>query len=335
MHLRRHTPSAKALVAALLAVLAVLGWSRPASAATDQQQVLVDRYAPVVRLVADGGCEPGQRYVPINVDRIFGEPTVALRGPWGNDLVQIAPTAKELGQGLWGYHLDFPGDALNPGCTYLQWQQHLGAERTPTTYAHIVTEPGQPGKLALQYWFFYVFNDWNNLHEGDWEMIQLNFDAPDAAAALEKSPTLVGFSSHTGAEKATWGDDKLQIVDGTHPVVYPAAGSHANKFGSALYLGSSGEAGVGCDDTRGPHDELRPVVQTIPSDPTAAKAAFPWIAFEGRWGELQAAFFNGPPGPNMQDPWTRSIELSQGWRDTSYAVPTAGCLLYTSPSPRD
>ena len=44
------------------------------------------------------------------------------------------------------------------------------------------TDPGYPGQLALQYWIFYVFNDWNNLHEGDWEMIQLNFDAATRGA---------------------------------------------------------------------------------------------------------------------------------------------------------
>ena len=47
-------------------------------------------------------------------------------------------------------------------------------------YAHVATDPAHPGKLALQYWFFYVYNDWNNLHEGDWEMIQLDFDAATA-----------------------------------------------------------------------------------------------------------------------------------------------------------
>ena len=41
----------------------------------------------------------------------------------------------------------------------------------------------RPGRLALQYWLFYAFNDWNNLHEGDWEMIQLDFDAATAHQA--------------------------------------------------------------------------------------------------------------------------------------------------------
>ena len=72
-------------------------------------------------------------------------------------------------------------------------------------YAHVATDPGYPGKVALQYWFFYPFNDFNNTHEGDWEMIQLVFDAKDAAGALNVKPTEVGYSSHEGAERAAWG----------------------------------------------------------------------------------------------------------------------------------
>src|SRR6185436_14837042 len=192
----------------------------------------------------------------------------------------------------------------------------------PTVYAHVASAPTAPSELALQYWFFYAFNEFNNLHEGDWEMVQLVFEAPDARAALDELPVEVGYSSHEGAERADWGDDKLELVDGTHPVVYPAAGSHANKFTDALYLGSSAEAGVGCDDTRGPHRELRPSVETIPSDADAAQRAFPWIAFEGRWGELQPAFFNGPTGPNLKRQWTEPITWSEDWRDASYAIPT-------------
>ena len=98
--------------------------------------------------------------------------------------------------------------------------------------------------------------------------------------------------------------------------MYPAAGSHPNKFTEALYHGSSAEAGVGCDDTRGPHVEFVPDVKTIPSDPAAALQAFPWIAFEGRWGELQRAFFNGPTGPNLKQQWTEPIvwSIARGYR---------------------
>ena len=249
-----------------------------------------------------------------------------MRGPWSaTDLVKIGPTAKDL-SGRYEYHLDFPGNALDPGCDYEQWSRRITKDKEPAVYAHVATDPGHPGKLALQYWFFYAFNEFNNLHEGDWEIIQLVFDAADARQALDGRPVEVGYSSHEGAERAAWGDDKLALVDGTHPVVYPAEGSHANKYTEALYLGSSADAGVGCDDTRGDHVELRPAVNVIPSDPAAAAREFPWITFEGRWGELQKAFFNGPTGPNLKEQWTEPIAWSRGWRDSGYAVPTGGVL---------
>ena len=295
----------------------------PAAAADRAQEAeLAKRYAPVVRLVSHTDCAPGKPYLPIDVNLLFGEPTVALRGPWNQgDLVKIGPTAKDLSKGLFEYHLDFPGSALEPGCDYLRWQRRLVGGQTPAVYAHVATEAGRPGKLALQYWLFYVFNDWNNLHEGDWEMIQLVFDASTPAQALRQPPVEVGYSQHEGAERAAWGDDKLELVDGTHAVVHPAAGSHANFYGESLYLGSSAEQGVGCDDTRGPTFDIRPTVQTMPSDPAQARADFPWIAFEGRWGERRPAFFNGPTGPNLKTQWTEPIRWSEGWRARSYTVP--------------
>jgi len=309
-----------AVVMALAGIAFVFAPS--ASADLAQERALAERYAPVVRLVAHTDCAPGKPYLPINVDLLFGQPTVALRGPWGpGDLVKIGPSAKDLSKGLFDYHLDFPGSALEPGCDYLRWQRRLVGGQTPAVYAHVATEAGRPGKLALQYWLFYVFNDWNNLHEGDWEMIQLVFDASTPAQALRQPPVEVGYSQHEGAERAAWGDDKLELVDGTHPVVHPAAGSHANFYGESLYLGSSAEQGVGCDDTRGPTFDVRPTVQTIPSDPAQARADFPWVAFEGRWGELRPAFFNGPTGPNLKTQWTEPIRWSEGWRARSYAVP--------------
>jgi hypothetical protein len=318
----------RALAFALAAAAALalpLALAPVAAADLADETALAERFAPVVRIVEQAvQCEYGEAYGPVDVDILFDEPTVALRGPWKSaDLVEIGPSAADLAN-RFEYHLDFPGDALEPKCDYERWVRRIAADSEPPVYAHVVTDPGHPGQVALQFWFFYVFNEFNNLHEGDWEMIQLVFDAPDAQAALDEEPVAVGYSSHEGAERADWGEEKLELVDGTHPVVYPAAGSHANKYTEALYIGSSAEAGVGCDDTRSPHVELRPVVKTIPSDPAAAAAAFPWIVFEGRWGELQPAFFNGPTGPNLKRQWTEPIAWSEEWRDRSYAVPTSG-----------
>ena len=304
---------------------AALVGASPAAATLDDEIALAEKHAPVVRLVEQlEECGPGEPYEPIDVDVLFDEPTVALRGPWNAlDLIRVGPAADDLA-GLYEYHLDFPGNALDPGCTYELWANRITDGHEPTVYAHVATDPARPGQLALQYWFFYAYNDWNNLHEGDWETVQLVFDAADAGDALGREPVSAGYSQHEGAERADWDDDKLELVDGRRPVVYPAAGSHANFYDEALYLGSSAEQGVGCDDTRGPHVELEPRVVTIPSDAVTARRQLPWIAFEGRWGELQDAFFNGPTGPNLKRSWEEPIVASEDWRDRAYAVPTAG-----------
>jgi hypothetical protein len=314
---------------ATAAVAAALVVGAGGTAAADVQDDLAQRYAPVTRLVDQPEeCGPGEPYRPSDVEAFMGEPTVALRGPWTtNDLVGIAPTAEDLGEGLYEHHLDFPGDPLQPGCDYERWAREVSQDTSPTTYAHIVTQAGHTDRVALQYWFFYPFNDYNNKHEGDWEMVQLLFAARTVEQALRTDPLEITYSQHEGAEASSWDDPKLERVDGTHPVVHVAAGSHANYFDEALFLGRSGEQGVGCDDTRGPTVDVRPDVALVPSDAEAARQEFPWTGFRGRWGERQEAFYNGPTGPNMKAQWTEPVTYSEEkGRDQSYAVPVGGLL---------
>src|SRR5262249_1355414 len=149
------------------------------------EDALAQRFAPVVSLVARGqGCGAGEPYLPIDVKVLLDEPTVALRGPWGPDLIKIAPSASDLTPARDGHAPDFPGNPFRPGWDYAQWSQRITRGTSPTVYAHVATDPRYPGKLSLQYWLYYVFNDWNNTHEGDWEMIQLDFDARDAHDAF-------------------------------------------------------------------------------------------------------------------------------------------------------
>jgi Vacuolar protein sorting-associated protein 62 len=292
------------------------------TAAADPAADLAQKYAPVVKIVKQTErCGHGEPYPPSSVDVVLGKQEVALRGPWqGANLVQVAPTAKDL-RGRLGYNLDFPGDPLSPGCGYELWSRSITRDSKPTAYARVVADPAHPRQLALQYWFFYVYNDFNNKHEGDWEMIQLDFDAADVQAALEQPPEEVGYSQHDGGERAKWRDDKLERV-GTHPVVYPAAGSHANYFKPALYLGRSAAQGVGCDDTNGPSRTLHPQVVVVPTDKAAYLSEFPWLGYEGRWGEKQPGFYNGPLGPNLKQQWAAPITWADDhWRDDSFTVP--------------
>jgi len=193
-------------------------------------------------------------------------------------------------------------------------------------YAHIATEQGRPDELALQYWFFYVFNDFANKHEGDWEMIQLVFHAPDASAALEIHPYEVAYSQHEGGERAAWDDKKLQ-KDGTHPIVYPAGGSHANYYSAALWLGRSGSEGFGCDDTSPPSVLDRPTPVLVPTTVKSASDKYAWIGFTGRWGQREAGFNNGPTGPSTKEQWLQPIHWEEhSLRKSSVQIPALHSL---------
>lgn len=312
------------LVAPALPVGGASVGAAPAADAEADEIELAERYAPVVRLVDQPeACGDGEPFEPLDVDLVLGDAEVVLRGPWDTtNVITVAPTADDLAAAPATYHLDFPGTAIRAGCAYEEFQDRIAADAAPTVYARVATEEGKPGKLALQYWFFYVFNDFNNKHEGDWEMIQLVFDADDAAEALTEEPVEVGYSQHEGAERAEWGDDELELVDGVRPVVYPASGSHANYFDGALHLGRTAQEGVGCDDTDAPHREIEPAVAVVPSDPAAAVDAYPWLAYAGHWGEQRSSVFNGPTGPNTKTQWSEPITWSEEeWRDSNTRIP--------------
>ena len=97
-------------------------------------------------------CGPGEPYEPMDVNLLFGERTVALRGPWNStDLVKIGPDREDLA-GLYEYHLDFPGSPLQPGCGYERWARRL-VERVRAhrlrTRRHRPRLPRQAGAAVL------------------------------------------------------------------------------------------------------------------------------------------------------------------------------------------
>lgn len=298
----------------------------PAAADEAAEDELAQRYAPVMMLVEqDERCGAGEPFVPVAVDPLFDESSIALRGPWtSRDLVAVAPSAEDVSAGLRGYALDQPGDPLRPGCDYEKWADTVwGTDPEPVIYAHVATQRGVEDRIALQYFFYYPFNDFNNKHESDWERIQLEFPVGDVEAALETEPDVVLFAQHYGAERAAWDDEKLQR-EGDAPVVYVSAGSHASQYDEGLYLGRSSTEGFGCDTTVGPHRTVTPEVRTIPSDPEAAEAAYPWIAYQGHWGELgPQRFYEGPTGPNMKQAWKKPFTWSAKARDDAFNLPGA------------
>ena len=68
---------------ALFVVAVALTLAAPAVAHADlaDERALAERFAPVVRLVEqEEECGPGEPWEPTDVDVLFDEPTVALRG---------------------------------------------------------------------------------------------------------------------------------------------------------------------------------------------------------------------------------------------------------------
>ena len=185
-----------AFAALALAALVV----SPACARASQSAALqlADRYSPVLSIDAQRKpCGPGEAYRPTSVDIVLGRKDVLLRDSSGHAVAR-GPTASDLWHhAKGGYYIDLPGDPLNPGCGYEKQFRAWNDGRQPSVYAHVATDPAYPGRLAVEYWFYYTFNDFTDLHESDWEMAQVDFDAPNAAEALLKGPYEVDVATQT------------------------------------------------------------------------------------------------------------------------------------------
>jgi hypothetical protein len=289
------------------------------------EQQLADAFAPIAMLKRQAhACDRnGEAYLPAPVEVVFDDPQVALirvAGGSRRQLIKMAPTASDLAGEDDTYYLDFPGNSRRPRCDYERWFRQRMQGHQPVTYANVVAAGG---RVAVQYWFWYVFNDFNNTHEGDWEMIQVIFAADSVAEALNTQPIEVGYASHGGGERAGWNDRKL-TKEGNHPVVYVGSGSHASKYGSATYLAwGEDNTGFGCDVTTGPSDRVPLTAIALPHDLADATGPLAWLAWPGRWGERQPAFYAGPRGPAMSGWWQDPFTWQDQLRTSSLTIPNA------------
>jgi len=324
-----------AIASAALALLC-LPAAPPASAAGTEgrsaTQRLIDAYVP--RLMVrdrDEICDTGgEQYEATSVGTVLwnnpsvtlteadsgGRETIVKHFPGVADLAGLGPK----------YHLNLPGNPLGDTCVYAKDFARLKREgKAPAvTYAHIAREQGRPG-IAVQYWFFWYFNQFNDLHEGDWEGMQVVFESSDPAQALREGPSEVGLFQHSGGEKAKWTDGKVE-KEGTHPVVYPAAGSHATFYEPAVYIqnGRRG-SGVGCDNTSAPLHRVVVHPIQVPTHP-GPHSRFAWLTYEGRWGQWEKSFNNGPTGPQTKTRWLEPMSWMEEIRSTSPHLP-AGSIL--------
>jgi len=316
------------LVAGALACALVAGAAPAQAQDGPAAQQLADRYAPIVmvRKQVDPPCDTSrEQYQPTDVGAVLGNETVTLRRTNANgrlEPVTKAPTARDIAGLGEGHYLDLRGHPRGNTCVYARDFAQLVADgKAPVvTYAHAATEDGRDG-LALQYWFFWYFNQFNDLHEGDWEGMQLVWDeANTPAEALRQPPSRMILFQHAGGEQADWDDLKVE-KEGDHPIVYAAAGSHATFYSSAVFVenGDHG-SGLGCDDTSAPLRELRPRPILLPgTEPDSGP--FAWLSYTGRWGQRESGYNNGPTGPSTKTQWTQPITWMEEQRTTSARLP--------------
>ena len=311
------------LILAAAAVAAAVACVDARAAAPSPEQQLASRYSPVVALKKQRRlCGKGEAYRPVLVDVVLGRNDVSLfNGAKGYRRLRRAPTAADLRSGPVEHYVDLPGHPVTGRCSYQRWFKRIGAKAPNAVYAHVAKEPGHTGRLALQYWLYYVFNDYNDKHESDWEQIQLHFDADTVEEALQRPPVEVLYSQHEGAERAGWTDKKLEKVGGTHVVTYPGAGSHANYYRNALWLGRGADQGLGCDDSTGPSTRVTPRAVVVPTR-GAATPELAWTTFEGHWGQRERGFNDGPLGPNAKLQWEQPFTWAENVeRNRSFTVP--------------
>ena len=158
-------------------------------------------------------------------------------------------------------------------------------------YGHAV-EAG--GRLWLQYWFFYFYNDYNlalgiGLHEGDWEMVQLRMH--------DGVPDLALYAQHRQAEKRPWAQVGKVPSDPNRPMVYVARGSHASYFEPGFH-----QTEAWYDLADGKRNSPRTTLEIVGDDEP------PWIAWPGVWGDTRARVGGidqpSPRGPAAHAQWT-------------------------------
>lgn len=242
------------------------------------QETTAEQYAPILYFEAE------EQLYPIDAQfHIDNSDLYALY----NDtaiLVNERPTIENISQitGEFFYLDNIHGKLKESESIISEYQQQKNIYDSVVYYR----ETTQNTKTILQYWFFYAYNDGDlNVHEGDWEMIQIAFES--------NTPSDVMYSQHHSGQQTGWENvDKTN----THPHVYVARGSHAN------YLRSfSGKLGV-ASDTVGNNG----IILNRNDYSLVELTDQGWLSFEGRWGEVgsiqeTALGFSGPPGPQFRE----------------------------------
>ncbi len=223
-------------------------------------EALVRRFAPTLVLPSgDASSRDGRKYqlLPtdprlfgrmLQVDRIAAAPyglssssSIPLASVGTDSLVRLVDSAIEYRirpDEIEVWYFDFPGEAprawwdsyeeLRAGPDSAAWAQ-------PTVWAHPFVEGN--GRVVVQYWYFYPFNDYLGNHEGDWEHVNVVLNAGADSIAE------VHYFFHERSVRLPQRGYVPETRDGTHPVVY--VGGRANAILNAPMRLFTGDRNAG------------------------------------------------------------------------------------------
>jgi hypothetical protein len=178
--------------------------------------------------------------------------------------------------------------------------------------------------IVIQYWFFYIFNDHINNHEGEWEMVEVLLDYHT------KDPIGAAYARHEWGEYRHWHEIEKE---GTHPVAYIAEGSHAAYFFEELFTYGNNFDKTSDDGWKGPPEMLSPMLNE------------PWLQFGGNWGYRirhpddwkDCPLWNsGPRGPTYKgEKWSSPVEWAFSYYHNSPEILRSPYMLFSLSCPAD
>jgi hypothetical protein len=180
---------------------------RPSAAAI----ATAEQFAPVLHLSA------GEHYKPLAMQDYVSQASLRNGTPPRGTLAQSSPTLFSLPTGIGSSYLDIRGaEPFSSASRYRTIEQQLEqAHPQPTVYWRIAHQPST-GTTAIEYWFLYLYNDFTDKHEADWEGVTV--------FVKDGSPIGSAYSQHQGRAWTAW----PASAPDDHPIAYVAAGSHAN-----------------------------------------------------------------------------------------------------------
>lgn len=122
------------------------------------------------------------------------------------------------------------------GTTAAAEQQYAYLRQSDDRFVYYYRIIHEAGYIILHYMFFYVMNNWRstfygvNDHEADWEQVFVYLSDNDGN---DPQPEWVAYASHDyhgDNLRRRWDDPELHKFNGTHPIIYAGAGSHASYF---------------------------------------------------------------------------------------------------------